>query len=160
MSRNSEQVQTEDNLVKITLPDQIMGDLRLFSNYDPERIQYYEIKESEVEIFMNELHRLQAIEEFISTVSAFKDELEFSGRSETEIYKNFDYDFEFSTLLFTVDRALFRVDITAEIIERGIVFECIRFQLYSRKPVGVTVKYVDCHTRRVFLVRHYPDEFK
>lgn len=137
-----------------------MGDVQLFSNFDPDRIQHYEVTENAVHIYMNEIHRMQAISEFMSTVEAFRYEVEHGIYPEAAAYKSFDYDFEFSMLTFVVDKELFMEDILAKMIERNIVEDCIRFQLYSRKPLGVTVKYVDSKSLHVFLTYEYPKEFK
>lgn len=146
------------NLSAIEIPDLVLGSIKNFRNFDPERILDYQFRNGKLVIFLSEFHRLESIQEFRSTVEAFLYEVERAVRPETEAFRKFRFDPDFTELCFTVDRVLFEQDISAEMIERSLVEDALKYQLYSRKPIGVTVYYNDATTGEVFTKRHYPQK--
>lgn len=147
-------------LTRVQLPNDVLGRTERFKNYDPARIRFFEVVEHGVHLYMNEEDRQQAMEEFRSTAQAFQFEAARGLRSEVQAYKAFYYDDHFSMLRFKVNRALFEEDITVNMIERSIVEDCIRYQVYRKVPIQVTVKYIDEQTDRVFLEKTYPKQIK
>lgn len=143
-------------LSKVELPDQVLGETKHFKNYDPARIQYFDIVSNGVHLYMNEIDRIQAMEEFKSTIEAFRYEVERGVRPEVQAYSKFEYDSNFQQLIFYVKRVPFEQDVTTDMIERSIVEDCIRFQVYSRKPIGVEVVYIDVENNERIIERIYP----
>lgn len=107
---------------------------------------------------MSERDRLESIQEFRSTIDAFSSEVERAVLPETEAFADFQFDLDFTELYFSVNRQLFEQDISAEMIERSIVEEALKYQLYSRKSIGVTAYYKDVATDNVFLTRNFPQK--
>ncbi|MER2000049.1 MAG: hypothetical protein ABS882_09745 [Lysinibacillus sp.] len=104
-------------LTQITLPDQVLGSVQHFKNYDPLRIRHFELINGTVHLYMNELDRLQAMQEYRSTVEAFRYEVERRVRPETQSYKSFDYTDNFQSFTFVISKELFANDVTAMMIE-------------------------------------------
>lgn len=144
------------NLSAIEIPDLVLGSIKNFRNFDPERILDYQFRDGKLYIFISEIDRLGSIQEFRSTIEAFLYEVERGVRPETEAYREFRYDTDFTELAFLVDRPLFEQDVSAEMIELSIVEDALKYQLYSRKAIGVTVYYKDVATGEIFLTRVYP----
>lgn len=150
----------QSNVSAIEIPDLVLGAIKNFRNFDPERILDFQFRDGKLVIFISEMNRLESIQEFRSTAEAFLYEVERGIRPEVEVYRAFQFDSDFVELTFTVDRALFEQDISAEMIELSIVEDALKYQLYSRKSIGITVYYKDAETREVFLTRHYPQKNK
>lgn len=148
------------NLTQITLPDKVLGSVKNFRNYDPSRIQHYELIDGAVHLYMNELDRLEAMEEFKSTIEAFRYEVERRVRPETQAYKSFSYSEDFSTFTFIVNKELFLEDVSAIMIERSIVEDAMRYQLYSKKKIGVYVLYKDAFDGSIIREKTYPKEIQ
>lgn len=146
------------SLCAIEIPDAVLGSIKNFRNFDPWRILDFQFHNGKLLIFMSEMDRLESMQEFRSTIEAFLYEVERAVGPETEAYEAFHFDPDFAELYFTVDRLLFEQDVSAEMIERSIVEDALKYQLYSRKPIGVTVYYKDAATDGVFLIRSYPQK--
>lgn len=144
------------HLSKITIPDGVIGSIKRFKNFDPQRIQRYEMTSDEVIIFMTEEDRLQAMEEIRTRIEAYRYEIERQLRPETEAFHQFDYNQDFHEIIFTVDQQIFEEDISALMIELSVVEDALKYQLYSRKEVGVHVQYKDTKTNEFFEDRYYP----
>ena len=147
-------------LTQITLPDSILGAVQRFKNYDPSRIQHYELIDSAVYLYMNELDRLNAMQEYKSTIEAFRYEVERRVRPETQSYKSFDYTDNFERFTFVVNSELFEEDISSMMIERSIVEDAMRYQLYGKKKIGVHVVYKDAFSGEMIRERNYPKEIQ
>ena len=141
----------------VEVPDGVLGNIHQFKNFDPSRIVHYELKEDRLLLYMEEVMRLEAMLEFRSTIEAFRYEVDRGVLPEVEAFTAFDYNEDFSTLTFTVDREQFEEDITAEMIEISIAEDAIKYQIYSRKPIGVEVRYRDVKTNQLFEQRTYPE---
>ncbi|MGN7476631.1 hypothetical protein ACTHOQ_02155 [Solibacillus silvestris] len=151
---------SKEQLAKLSIvevPDGVIGNIHQFRNFDPSRILHYELKEDRLLIYMEESVRVESINDFHSTVEAFRYEVERGVRPEVEAFRSFTYNADLSELKFTVDREIFEQDITAEMIEISIVEDAIKFQIYSRKPIGVQVYYHDDKTKLLFEQRAYPE---
>ena len=151
---------SKDQLTKLSIveiPDGVIGNIHQFKNFDPSRILHYELKEDCLLIYMEEWVRLEAINEFSGTVEDFRNEVERGIRPEVEAFESFEYNEDLSELKFTVKRDLFEQDILAEMLEISIVEDAIKFQIYSRKSIGVQVYYLDDMTKLVFEQRFYPE---
>ena len=144
------------HLTEIMIPTSIIGDVTTFTNFDPIRIEHFIIEKDHVKIYLSEVNRMEAIREFQTTIEAFQYEVERGLREETVSFKSFDYDFDYTHLNFAVYKHAFEEDISAEMIEKSIVYDALMYQLYSKKPLHVMVKYVDAETRFVFLKKTYP----
>ena len=144
-------------LAKVELPDQVLGNTDNFTNYDPARIQHFDIVTGGVHLYMNEIDRIQAMKEFKSTIEAFQIEVERGVLPEVQAYSKVEYDPDYKQLRFYVDRILFEQDVTANMIERSIVEDCIRYQVYSGLNIGVEVSYIDAKTNERFAHKEYPD---
>lgn len=142
----------------VEIPDGVLGNIHQFKNFDSSRIVHYELKEDCLVLYMEEKMRLEAMHEFHSTIEAFRYEVERGVRPEVEVFTAFEYSENFSTLIFTVDRAQFEEDITAEMIEISIAEDAIKYQIYSRQPIGVEVRYRDVKTNEIFEQRNYPEQ--
>ena len=145
----------QEELIKISLPDYVMGPIHSFSNYDPTRIQRYETSDGKIYLYMTEGDRLGAIAEFLSTLEAFQYEVERGVRPETVAYKSFTFDKDLQLLEFFVYKSLYVIDVSAKMIELSLVEDSIRYQVYSEKSVGVTVQYIDYDSKEVIETRHY-----
>lgn len=141
----------------VEIPDGVIGNIHQFKNFDPSRILHYELKEDCLLIYMEESIRLEAITEFSRTIEDFRNEVEKRIRPEVEAFEAFEYNEDLSELRFTVKRELFNQDILAEMLEISIVEDAIKFQIYSRKSIGVQVYYLDDKTKLVFEQRFYPE---
>ena len=148
------------NLTQIILPDKVLGPIKKFSNFDPTRIQHYELVDNEVHLYINELDRLQALQEFKSTIEAFRYEVDRRVRPEIQSFKSFHYTDDFNEFTFVVSGELFKDDVSAMMIERSIVEDAIRYQLYAKKKIGVRVIYKDAYTNHVIREKVYPKELK
>ena len=144
-------------LAVVEIPDGVLGNIHQFKNFDPTRLVHYELKEDCLLLYMEEAMRLEAMLEFRSTIEAFHYEVERGVRPEVEIFSSFEFNEDFSILIFTVDRAQYEEDITAEMIEISIAEDAIKYQIYSRKPIGVEVRYRDSNTKQIFEQRTYPE---
>lgn len=150
----------QEQLAKLSIveiPDGVIGNIHQFKNFDPSRILHYELKEDCLLIYMEESVRLEAINEFSRTIEDFRNEVERGIRPEVEAFEAFEYNDDLSELKFTVKRELFDHDILAEMLEISIVEDAIKFQIYSRKSIGVQVYYLDDKTKLVFEQRFYPE---
>lgn len=145
------------NLSAIEIPDLVMGSIKRFRNFDPERILDFQFRDGKLYIYMNEQSRLESIQEFQSTIEAFLYEVKRAVRPEVSAFLDFQFDQDFQRLQFTVKRSLFEQDSTAEMIKLSLVEDAIKYQLYSRKPIGVNVQYRDGLTGEVFINQLYPD---
>lgn len=145
-------------LTQITLPDEVLGSVKQFKNYDPSRIQHYELIGDSVRLYMSELDRLNAMQEYRSTVNAFRYEVERRVRPETQSYKSFHYTDDFQSFVFEVSPGLFMEDVSALMIERSIVEDAMRYQLYAKKKIGVHVVYKDAHSGEIIREKIYPKE--
>lgn len=148
----------QSNLSAIEIPDLVLGSIKNFRNFDPERILDYQFRDGKLTIFISEMDRLESIQEFRSTIEAFLYEIERGVSPETEAYHTFHFDPDFTALHFMVSRSLFEQDISAKMIERSLAEDALKYQLYSRKPIGVTVYYNDAETNEIFLTRSYPQK--
>lgn len=148
-------VKDAKELIKIKLPDHVMGPISRFSNFDPNRIQDYKLCDGFIYLHMYEEDRIQAMEEFMSTVKAFQMEVERGVRPETEAYRSFMFDQDLRLLKFTVDKSLLAVDVSAKMIERSLVEDVIRYQVYSGNNIGVTVQYIDYQSKKIIEKQHY-----
>lgn len=144
------------NLSAIEIPDLVIGSIKNFCNFDPDRIFDYKFQDGKLYIYMNEINRLESIQEFRSTLEAFLYEVERGVRPETEAFQQFQYDDDFQLLQFTVDKLLFEQDSSAEMIELSLVEDALKYQLYSRKSIGVNVQYRDAQTGEILVNRLYP----
>ncbi len=140
----------------IKVPNDLFGDITKFKNLDPSRILHYEVKNNELLLYMKEVHRLEAIEEFKSTIEAFQFEVEQGISPEVEVFYSFEFDRDFTKFMMTVDQLQFEQDITAEMIELTLVEDALKYQIYNRKPVGVNVYYRDKQSKEMFKKRVYP----
>lgn len=150
---------SQEQLAKLEIvkvPNDVLGDITKFKNFDPSRILHYEIRNNELLLFMKEVHRLEAIEEFKSTIEAFRFEVERGISPEVESFYSFEFDRDFTRFMMTVDQQQFEQDITAEMIEMTIVEDALKYQMYNRKPVGVKVYYRDKQTKEMFTKKEYP----
>ena len=147
-------------MTQITLPDQVLGSVQQFKNYDPSRIQHFELTNGAVHLYMNEVDRLQAMLEYKSTIEAFRYEVDRRVRPETQSYKSFDYTDNFVLFTFIVSAELFADDVTAMMIERSLVEDAMRYQLYSKKRIGVRVVYQDAYSGEVIRERVYPKDIE
>lgn len=150
---------SKEELVKLEIvkvPNGILGDITKFKNFNPSRILHYEIRNNELLLYMKEVHRLEAIEEFKSTIEAFRFEVERGVSPEVEAFYSFEFDRDFTKFMVTVDQQQFEQDITAEMIELTIVEDALKYQMYNRKPVGVEVFYRDKQSKEMFKKREYP----
>lgn len=148
------------NLSIVENPDGVIGDIQKFINYDPTRILHFEIEAQRLMIYMKETMRLEAIDEFKSTIEAFHYEVLRNVRLEVEAFYIFEYDEHFSHLTFTVNRTEFEQDITAKMIELSIVEDALKYQIYSRKKIGVNVYYKDRQTNEIFKSLFYPENIE
>lgn len=144
------------SLSKIILRDGVIGSIDTFSNFDPTRIRYYEKYDDHIVLYMSEIDRLDAIQQYKSTLEAFKYEVDRGVREEAQAFKHFEYDDDFTKLTFYVNRTLFSQDISAMMIERSIVDDILKYQLYYRKPIQVHVRYIDMDTKQLIEQRFYP----
>lgn len=147
-------------LTQITLPDQVFGSVKSFKNYDPSRIQHFELIDGGVHLYMSELDRLHAMQEYKSTVEAFRFEVDRRVRPETQSYKSFYYADDFSSFTFEVNKELFTEDVSSMMIERSIVEDAMRYQLYAKKKIGVHVIYKDAYSGEVIREKMYPKEIQ
>lgn len=146
-----------EKLTVVKVPNAIIGDIRKFKNYDPARIIHYELIENEMCIYMEEKKRLEAMEEFKSTIEALQFEVERGVSPETESFLSFRFDSALTNFIFVVKKELFERDITAEMIEKSIVEDALKYQIYSGKPIGVHVYYYDSETNNLIKECSYPE---
>ncbi|MER2190141.1 MAG: hypothetical protein ABS951_04210 [Solibacillus sp.] len=101
---------------------------------------------------------MESIQEFRSTIETFLYEIERGVSPETEAYVEFRFDQNFTELHFSVNWTLFEQDVSVKMIELSIVEDALKYQLSSRKPIGVTVYYNDAEMNEIFLTRSYPQK--
>jgi hypothetical protein len=140
----------------VEIPNYILGDIQKFKNYDPTRIIHYELKGNHLCIYMEENKRLEAMEEFRSTVEALQYQVERKGSPLVRSFESFQFDTDLANLIFVVKKELFERDFTAKVIEKSIVEDALKYQIYSRKAIGVRVYYRDAESNKLIRECIYP----
>ena len=147
-------------LAQIEIPNGVLGDVHTFRNFDPERVKEYEVVGNTLILYVDELARLEAIQEFRSTIEAFRYEVERGVREETESFSEFYYSDHFEELKFYVKRDMIEEDFSAKMIELSVVEDALKYQLFSKKEVGVTVYYIDTETNETLSKTVYPEHME
>lgn len=139
----------QNDLVCVIIPDGIVGNIDDFSNYDPNRIAHYTIKNQQLLLYMTEENRQLALQDFKSMVQAFKEQVDTCEDIEVASYAKFECNDDLTVLDFYMQQADYRSDIFTAIIESTLVIDVLYYQLYAGniKPC-IKVRYFskDSHT--------------
>lgn len=141
--------------VEVAIPDGVVGAVKKFRNFDPNRIQSFTVEKNRVLLRMNLLDFELSIREFKSTIEAFYHEVHHGSSEEVEVFTDFMYDDDLRKLQCFVEGKHYVTDISSEIIEASLVGDALYYQLYRGLNPKVVVQYIHGHTKKLLAQKEF-----
>lgn len=155
--REKENMQAHDEMCEIIIPNNIVGLVDNFKNYDPKRIKRYDIEKDCVKLQMLQSDRACAMNDYLGTLRAFRNEVAKGEINEVEMYDRVVFDENIEYLDFYMRQCNYKTDIITPIVESELVIDGLYYQLYKGLEPGITVRYFSVDGAVQYAETKYPN---